>query len=152
MRGKSKEIQSTPEGAYRFGEFEVYPSERQLHRQNIEAPLPPKAFDALMILVRKAGQLVRKEELIEALWPETYVTEANLTNIVVILRKVLGHDAIQKASKYGYRFALPVLGQPGVAQTAYAHFVRAKELTTKPPWEPGVRGGMGVAWTMLPVY
>src|ERR1035438_8071235 len=61
MRGKSKEIQSTPEGAYRFGEFEVYPSERQLHRQNIEAPLPPKAFDALMILVRKAGQLVRKE-------------------------------------------------------------------------------------------
>src|SRR5450631_1528628 len=76
MKGKSKEIQSTPEGAYRFGEFEVYPSERQLHRQNIEEPLPPKAFDALMILVRKAGQLVRKEELIEALWPETFVTEA----------------------------------------------------------------------------
>src|ERR1039458_8901242 len=49
MRGKSKEIQSTPEGAYRFGEFEVYPSERQLHRQNIEAPLPPKAFDALPV-------------------------------------------------------------------------------------------------------
>ena len=48
MKGKSKEIQSTPEGAYRFGEFEVYPSERQLHRQNIEAffflfPLSPQA-------------------------------------------------------------------------------------------------------------
>src|ERR1035437_4694907 len=99
MRGKSKEIQSTLEGAYRFGEFEVYPSERQLHRQNTEAPLPPKAFDALMILVRKAGQLVRKEELIEALWPETYVTEANLTNIVVILRKVLGHDADRKSTR-----------------------------------------------------
>jgi DNA-binding winged helix-turn-helix (wHTH) protein len=112
MKGKSKEIQSTPEGAYRFGEFQVYPSERQLHRQNTEAPLPPKAFDAMMLLVRKAGQLVRKEELIEALWPDTYVTEANLTNIVVVLRKVLGHDAIQTASKYGYRLALPVLGEP----------------------------------------
>jgi DNA-binding response OmpR family regulator len=115
MRGKSKEIQSTPEGAYRFGEFEVYPSERQLHRQNIEAPLPPKAFDALMILVRKAGQLVRKEELIEALWPETYVTEANLTNIVVILRKVLGHGAIQTASKYGWR---PGVRYGGVRRSA----------------------------------
>ena len=161
MRGKSKEIQSTPEGAYRFGEFEVYPSERQLHRQNIEAPLPPKAFDALMILVRKAGQLVRKEELIEALWPETYVTEANLTNIVVILRKVLGHGAIQTASKYGYRFALPVLGEPGVAQTAYAHFVRAKELTNERSMESALRArdllwlclaedpGFAAAWAWL---
>ena len=161
MKGKSKEIQSTPEGAYRFGEFEVYPSERRLHRQNVEAPLPPKAFDALMILVRKAGQLVRKDELIEALWPETYVTEANLTNIVVILRKVLGHDAIQTASKYGYRFALPVLGEPGVEQTAYAHFVRAKELTNDRSVESAVRArdlywlclaedpGFAAAWAWL---
>ena len=129
MKGKSKEIQRSAEDAYRFGEFDLYPSDRRLYRQNTDVPLPPKAFDALVILVGKAEQLVRKEELIEALWPETYVTEANLTNTVGILRKALGRNAIQTVSKFGYRFALPVVGEPGVERRAYATFVRARELT-----------------------
>ncbi len=120
-----------PAGAYRFGDFELYPSERRLHRQRTLLPLPPKAFDALLLLVRKAEQLVRKDELIEALWPETYVTEANLTNTIVVLRKALGRDAIQTVSKYGYRFQLPVLGEPGVGQAIYATFVRARDLTNE---------------------
>jgi DNA-binding winged helix-turn-helix (wHTH) protein len=131
MKGKSKEIQRIGAGSYRFGDFELWPAERQLYRQDKPVSLPPKAFDALLVLVRKADQLVRKEELMEALWPDTYVTEANLTNTVVILRKVLGRDAIQTVSKYGYRFKLPVLGEPGIGQTAYATFVRAKELTSE---------------------
>ena len=128
-KGKSKEIPTTPAGAYRFGDFVLYPSDRRLRRQNTVLALPPKAFDALLVLVRKAEQLVRKEELIEALWPETYVTEANLTNTIVALRKTLGRDAIQTVSKYGYRLQLPVLGEPGVGQAIYATFVRARDLT-----------------------
>jgi tetratricopeptide (TPR) repeat protein len=131
MQGKSKKIQRIDSGPYRFGDFELWPAERQLYRQDKAVSLPPKAFDALLVLVRRAEQLVRKEELIEVLWPDTYVMEANLTNTVVILRKVLGRNAIQTVSKYGYRFKLPVLGEPGVGQAAYATFVRAKQLTSE---------------------
>jgi len=126
---KSKEIPRTPADALRFGDCELFPSERLIRRQNTFLQLPPKAFDALLILVRKAERLVRKEELIEALWPDTYVSEANLTNTIVLLRKTLGRNAIQTVSKYGYRLVLPVVGTPGVGPEIYATFVRARDLT-----------------------
>jgi len=131
MQVISKEDQSTAPGTYRFGEFELFPSERQLLHQKQVVPLPPKAFDALLLLVQNAERLVRKEELVHKLWPDTYVTEANLTNTIVVLRKVFSRDAIQTVSKFGYRFALRVLGEPGVDQAAYGNFVRAKELITE---------------------
>jgi tetratricopeptide (TPR) repeat protein len=131
MQVISKENQSTAPGTYRFGDFELFPSERQLLRQRQVVPLSPKAFDALLLLVRNAERLVRKEELVHTLWPDTYVAEANLTNTIVVLRKILSRDAIQTVSKFGYRFALRVLGEPGVDQAAYGNFVRAKELITE---------------------
>ena len=66
-----------------------------------------------------------------SLWPGVHVEEANLTNIIVQLRKVLGREAIQTVSRFGYRFTLPVTGEPGVKQAAYASFVRGKELLTE---------------------
>src|SRR3954467_15777358 len=101
-------------GAYRFGEFDLYPSERQLHRRQRALKVPPKVFDALLLLVRNAERLVRRDELIETLWPDTYVTDANLTNVILSLRKTLGREAIQTVSKFGYRFCMPVLGEPGI--------------------------------------
>ena len=130
MQGNSKEIQTTRTGAYRFGVFELHPSERQLYRKGKRVALPPKAFDALLLLVTNAERLVRKEELTRALWPDTFVEEANLTNIVVTLRKVLGKPAIETVSKFGYRFTLPVTGEPGVDDRVYATFVRAKQTFT----------------------
>lgn len=131
MQGISKENQSTAPGTYCFGEFELFPSERQLLHEKKVVPLPPKAFDALLLLVRNAERLVRKEELVHTLWPDTYVAEANLTNTIVVLRKVFSRDAIQTVSKFGYRFALPVLGEPGVDPAVYGNFVRAKDLITE---------------------
>lgn len=127
MQGNSKEIQTTRTGAYRFGAFALYPSERQLYRGTTRIPLPPKPFDALLLLVTNAERLVRKDELMRALWPDTFVEEANLTNTVVALRKALGRDAIETVSKFGYRFSLPVIGEPGVDEEVYATFVRAKQ-------------------------
>jgi tetratricopeptide (TPR) repeat protein len=92
--------------------------------------LPPKAFDALLIFVRNAERLVRRDELIESLWPDTYVTDANLTNTIVTLRKILGREAIQTVSKFGYRFCVPVLGEPGIPAATYANFLEAKTLAT----------------------
>src|SRR5687767_3474154 len=135
MQGNSKEIQSplrsvgtsAGQGAFRFGAFALHPSERQLYRAQKRIALPPKAFDALLLLVRNAERLVRKEELMRALWPETFVEEANLTNTIVMLRKVLGKTAIETVSKFGYRFTLPVTGEPGVDPDVYATFLRARQ-------------------------
>src|SRR5688572_7711713 len=110
MQGKSKNIQTPPAEVYRFGAFELHPAERQLSRRGKRVALAPKAFDALLLLVQNAERLVRKDDLMRALWPDTFVEEANLTNLVVALRKTLGKTAIETVSKYGYRFVVPVAG------------------------------------------
>jgi len=128
MQEKSQENQRTPGGPYRFGAFELHPSERQLYNGATAIPLPPKAFDALLLFVRNAGRLVRRDDVIAALWPDTFVTDANLTNVIVTLRKILGREAIQTVSKFGYRFTPPVLGEPGIDHATYETFRRAKAL------------------------
>jgi tetratricopeptide (TPR) repeat protein len=85
----------------------------------------------LLLFVRHHGRLVLRQEIVRTLWPDTHVTETNLTNTIVLLRKVLGREAIQTVSKHGYRFTLPVVGEPGVQRTAYASFVRGKELAAE---------------------
>src|SRR6185437_4907583 len=119
------------DGAFRFSDFCLFPSERRLSKGTRSLPLPPKAFDALLLLVRKHGHLVLRQDIVRALWPDTHVTETNLTNTIVLLRKILGREAIQTVSKHGYRFTLPVVGEPGVQRAAYASFVRGKELAAE---------------------
>ena len=130
-QGFSKENQSTVETAYRFGEFELHPANRLLKQKGKSVALQPKAFDALLCLVRRAEHLVSKEELQEMLWPSVHVSEANLTNTIVSLRKIVGRDAIRTVSKHGYRFEMRVECEPGVARVTYERFARAKELTAQ---------------------
>ncbi|KAA6459056.1 hypothetical protein DYQ86_17395 [Acidobacteria bacterium AB60] len=127
----SKEIQSPAETAFRFGAFELSPRDRLFKRDGIPVPLQPKAFDALLCLVRRARHLVSKRELTNILWPQVHVSEANLTNTIVSLRKVVGRDAIRTISKHGYSFELPVSGEPGVARATFERFMRARELTAQ---------------------
>jgi len=108
-----------------------YPGDRLLKRGTASIALQPKAFDALVCLVRGAEHMISKQELSEALWPDVHVSERNLTNLIVSLRKILGHDAIRTVSKHGYRFELPVSGEPGVRRQTYEKFMRARELTTQ---------------------
>lgn len=119
------------DGAYLFGDCRFSPGDRRFDRGGISVPLPPKAFDAGHLLLRKHGSLVTRRELIETLWPDTHVTEANLTNLIGQLRRVFGHDAIETVSKYGYRFTLRVTGEPGLKQATYLRFVRGKDLLTE---------------------
>jgi DNA-binding winged helix-turn-helix (wHTH) protein len=128
-QGFSKEDQSAVDTAYRFGEFELQPRERLLTQGGVACALQPKAFDALLCLVRRAGHLVSKRELMDTLWPGIHVSEANLTNTIVSLRKIVGREAIRTVSKHGYRFELGVAGEPGVARATYERFARARELT-----------------------
>lgn len=127
----SKENQSSVATAYQFGDFELFPADRMLKRSGIPIQLQPKAFDALLFLVSQSQHLASKQELIKALWPSIHVSEANLTNIFVGLRKIVGRDAICTVSKHGYRLELPVLAEPGVKRSTYERFTRARELAAQ---------------------
>src|ERR1700747_1459115 len=91
---------------YEFGPFRLAPAERKLSRNNEPLALAPKAFDTLLVLVRNSGHLLEKDELIRALWPDSFVEEGNLTNNISLLRKALGDDppCIETVAKRGYRF------------------------------------------------
>jgi DNA-binding winged helix-turn-helix (wHTH) protein/predicted ATPase len=79
-------------------------------------PLAPKAFALLRYLVEHPGQLVTKEELLNAVWPETHVTDAVLKVCIGELRKAMGDDAksphfIETAHRRGYRFIGQITGE-----------------------------------------
>jgi DNA-binding winged helix-turn-helix (wHTH) protein/pimeloyl-ACP methyl ester carboxylesterase len=98
---------------YRFGLFRLDVTERRLSRGGAAVPLRLKVFDTLRVLVENAGRLVTKEELLQAIWPDTAVEENNLNHNVSILRKMLGEKAtgqafIETVPRIGYRFVAPV--------------------------------------------
>ncbi len=147
-QGFSKENQSSVATTYQFGEFELSPADRMLKRSGVSIPIQPKAFEALLCLVSRARHLVSKQELTERLWPSVHVSEANLTNTIVGLRKILGRDAIATVSKHGYRLELPVLGEPGVPRSTYEKFVRARELAAQRSLE-SMELARDLYWTCL---
>jgi DNA-binding winged helix-turn-helix (wHTH) protein/pimeloyl-ACP methyl ester carboxylesterase len=98
---------------YRFGPFHLDVRERRLSRGNDPISLRLKVFDTLVVLVENAGRLVTKQELLDAVWPETTVEENNLNHNVSVLRKALGEPAtgqqyIETVPRLGYRFVAPV--------------------------------------------
>jgi DNA-binding winged helix-turn-helix (wHTH) protein/TolB-like protein/Flp pilus assembly protein TadD len=94
---------------FRFGEFRLYPTENMLLREDTAIPLAPKAFDILLYLVQNSGRLVKRETLMEAIWPDSFVEETNLTVNISLLRKTLdttpdGQPYIETVPRKGYRF------------------------------------------------
>jgi DNA-binding winged helix-turn-helix (wHTH) protein/pimeloyl-ACP methyl ester carboxylesterase len=98
---------------YQFGPFQLDAAEHRLQRQGVEVPLQLKAFETLCVLVENAGSLLRKEELLQQVWPDTVVEENNLNKNISLLRKALGEPAtgqsyIETVPRVGYRFVAPV--------------------------------------------
>jgi TolB-like protein/DNA-binding winged helix-turn-helix (wHTH) protein/Tfp pilus assembly protein PilF len=95
---------------YEFGSFRLDPGQRLLTRGSEPVGLPPKAFDTLVLLVQNSGRVIQKKELMDALWPDSFVEEANLTQNVFVLRKALGDEAdyIKTVPRIGYRFQAAV--------------------------------------------
>ena len=78
-----------------------------LLRGNQEIKLPPKPYDALKYLVENPGRLISKQELIEALWPDTAVTDDSLVQCLIEVRRALGDEAqqiIKTVQRRGYIF------------------------------------------------
>ena len=98
---------------YSFGPFHLDADQHLLTANGETIALPPKCFDLLCLLVSSPGQLLEKDGLIRTLWPETFVEEANLSNLIALLRKALGDSPasaqyIRTVPKLGYRFVAPV--------------------------------------------
>lgn len=91
-----------------FGPFSLDIAARELRRAGQRVPLTTKAFDTLAVLVRQAGCVVEKADLMRIVWPDTSVEEATLTQNIFTLRKALGEDYIETVARRGYRFARTV--------------------------------------------
>jgi len=95
---------------YQFGPFRVDPEKELLFRDGEPVPLTPKAFQILLVLLRHGSEVVSKDDLMKAVWPDSFVEEANLSRNVFLLRKTLGegpqdHRYVLTVPGRGYRLA-----------------------------------------------
>jgi DNA-binding winged helix-turn-helix (wHTH) protein/tetratricopeptide (TPR) repeat protein len=102
-------------GVYKFGEFRVEVGKRLLLRGGAPVALTPKAFDTLLHLIQNRQRVVEKDELMQAIWPDTSVEENNLNQNISTLRRVLGESRgenryIATIPGKGYRFIADVEG------------------------------------------
>jgi len=94
---------------YEFGPFRLNITERLLERNSELVPLTPKVFDTLAVLVENNGHIVEKSELMQQLWPDSFVEESSLTQNISLLRRALAEGGdesqyIETIPKRGYRF------------------------------------------------
>src|SRR5450432_2062968 len=94
---------------YEFEEFRIETGKRVLLRGAETVPLTARAFDTLLHLVQQRGKVVEKNELMQAVWPDTVVEENNLNQNISTLRRALGENRgenryIATVSGKGYRF------------------------------------------------
>jgi DNA-binding winged helix-turn-helix (wHTH) protein len=105
--------------ALRFGDCLFDPESRRLFRGGAPVPLSPKAFTLLEILVRNRPRAMAKSELQETLWPDTFVVEANLANLVAELRQAMGEKGhrdgcLRTVHGFGYAFSGEAAEDSGV--------------------------------------
>ena len=97
-------------GFYEFGQFRLDPARKILLRDGVPVTLTSKAFEMLQVLIERSDKVISKDELMQALWPDSFVEESNLTQHISVLRKALGetpqdHRYILTFPGRGYRFA-----------------------------------------------
>ena len=109
-------MSSLASSLYAFGEFRVDVQNRLLRRGEEPIALTPKAFEVLLLLIQHSGEVVNKDELMQTMWPDSFVEESNLTQTVFMLRKALGETSKQRyvltVQGRGYRFAPEVKSIP----------------------------------------
>ena len=93
----------------RFGDRVLDTATRELFRDGRTVAVPPKVFQLLEVLVAERPKAVSKSELQERIWPDTFVSEASLGNLVADLREALGDDAktprlVRTVQRFGYAF------------------------------------------------
>jgi DNA-binding winged helix-turn-helix (wHTH) protein/tetratricopeptide (TPR) repeat protein len=125
---------------YEFGPFRVDPDKQTLLRDGERVALTPKSLQLLLVLLRRHNQIVTKDELMKAVWPDTFVEETNLTRNVFALRKALGETEqnryIITVPGQGYRFAedVCVVSEPELTIVAASHSKLQVQIREARPW------------------
>ncbi len=122
---------------YEFGGFILDPNERTLVIDDVPVHLPAKEFDTLLYLVENNGRALSKEEMLSAIWQDTFVEEANLAKHISKLRKLLNNgrtELIQTIPKHGYRFAVSDLHrrEPRIREPVQEKLVNGVRLYRSP--------------------
>ena len=94
---------------YEFGDYRVDAGNLLLSRAGQPVPLTPKVFDTLLLLVKRSGEVLEKDALLRAIWPDTIVEENNLNQNISTLRRIFGESRgenryIATVPGRGYRF------------------------------------------------
>lgn len=91
-----------------FGPFRFHPASGELFKENQKlATLTPKVGKTLEVLLERRGEVVDKEWLLKAIWPDSTVEESNLTHNIWELRQYLGKESIETIPRRGFRFGVP---------------------------------------------
>ena len=111
----------TSEAGYVFDRFRLSADGTLLVRDGAVVALAPKLLQTLLVLVEHAGEVVKKADLIEAVWPNSFVEDTGLTRNISLLRQALDDDGqrfVVTVARIGYRFAASVeLVDGGAAAT-----------------------------------
>jgi len=118
-------------GDFRLGAWLVRPSQNTIQRDGKSARLEPKVVEVLVCLADHAGETVSKEELMRAVWGDTFVTDDVLTRCISELRKALDDDpkeprVIETIPKRGYRLLLEVEQQPRALEGSSIHGIKPR--------------------------
>ena len=142
---------------FEFENFRLDPANRLFTCEGKEILLPGRVFDALLLFVRKPGDLITKEEMLTTVWHDSFVEESNLTVAISTLRRALNEDPqnrryIQTVARRGYRFvaevreiesvpraAKPANPPPQSEDTDRAEPVAPADLESTPAVEPHAR-------------
>jgi DNA-binding winged helix-turn-helix (wHTH) protein/TolB-like protein len=143
---------------YECGPFRLEPAEHRLTRDGSPVALAPKAFELLVFLVQNQGRLVTKDQIMQAVWPGSFVEEANLTVSISVLRKALGEKDsdlryIETVPKKGYRFTASVkeVRTPAAdVGKADGEISEEREVSALQRSAPGSAAGSALAMARLP--
>ncbi|HUP41179.1 MAG TPA: AAA family ATPase [Vicinamibacterales bacterium] len=97
--------------SFLFGRFRLSTDGTMLLRDGAVVPLAPKALRTLLTLVEHAGEVVTKQQLLETVWPDSFVEDTGLTRNISVIRQALGDSGeqhITTVARLGYRFVTPV--------------------------------------------
>jgi len=126
---------------YEFGPFRVDPEKETLLREGEPVALTPKTFQILLVLIRHNEEVVTKDDLMKAVWPDTFVEEANLSRNIFMLRKALGetaqdHRYIVTVPGRGYRLAenVHLVPEQEVNIVAATHSIVHVDVKESRPW------------------
>src|SRR5829696_3751277 len=152
-----------------FGPFAFDRQSRLLWRDGAEIALPPRVLGVLEVLIDRPGQVVARQDLLDGVWKDAFVTDTSLAEAVSFLRQALGDDPqapryIQTVHRRGYRFLAPVTPDRGLTpddagrgrtpddatrgRTPDRHFAVASQLRALPATPEG--GKPSIGWQLLP--